>query len=657
MPKFRSLTTLLTVSFMAIAVLPMLCLVTFSGHSILRSQIDKSGNSLSELANFTLDILYRNLFERDGDVRVFAMNPIAVTMNPDFLTKTADSYAKIYQIYDLMVITDNHGVIVATNTHDYTGNPLPGAKELIGQSFAKETWFANALQVKPGTTDYADVEINPLVAKACGTAGEVIRFSSPIWRDGEVVGLWTNYVSWKRAVLATSDEAMAPFKKKNIAFTLIDKRGRVLIDGHSTTNGIQFDKNIATLGLQAAQQAVAYATHSPKESTRQHTHEAGLHDKNSRIIGWAWRHDSLGFPGFGWSALVCQSDSDALVDIYGLFFHILIASVLSVIGAMIFGVRLVHAIVRPINAVKQVMESVAQGDLTRRVELIGGQEIGQLAQATNQTIANLRALVARIAQSSQTLSQSAQTLSNTATQLVATSTQTGAQATQLSSATQMVSSHISSVATSSEELSASVKEVAGNVVANARIANTAAHQTKESDSLITKLGATSHKIGEVVNTISAIADQTNLLALNATIEAARAGDSGRGFAVVANEVKNLAQQTANATNDIREKIKSIQLDVSGVTQALATISQTVVSLDSSQQSISAAVEEQSATTNEMARTLTQVSQGSTDIAMQITGLADASNTVAQGAEDSQRAAAQLSQLAVDLKDLVATMRT
>jgi methyl-accepting chemotaxis protein len=458
-------------------------------------------------------------------------------------------------------------------------------------------------------------------------------------------------------VHAISDQAMLPFKGKGISLTLIDKSGRVLIDGNNPTNGLQLTTNLAALGLEAAQQAVAHATKAQRHTTQQFTHEFSSFNQQLQIIGWAWRKESLGFPGYGWSALISQSDAHAFAHLYDLFLHITIASVLSVIGAIIFGVRLVRSIVRPINAVKQVMESVAQGDLTKRVELVGGQEIGQLAQAANQTITNLRSLVARIADSAQTLSRSAQTLSTTATKLAESSTHTGAQATQLSSATLMVSSHITSVAASSEELSASVQEVAGNVTANARIANTAAQQTKQSDSLVSQLGTTSLKIGEVVNTISAIADQTNLLALNATIEAARAGDSGRGFAVVANEVKNLAQQTANATNDIREKIKSIQHDVSSVTQALATISQTVTTLDNSQQSISAAVEEQSATTNEMARTLTQVSQGSNDIAGKITGLAEASNSVAQGAEESQHAAAQLSQLAVDLNNLVATMRT
>jgi methyl-accepting chemotaxis protein len=420
---------------------------------------------------------------------------------------------------------------------------------------------------------------------------------------------------------------------------------------------MNLDINLATLGVEAAIQATSHSAALKSESVKNYTHEINKHSKEPQVNGWAWRKESLGFPGYGWSVLMCESEKKALAGFYHLFLIEAIASAIAVLGAALLGVWLARSIVRPINAVKQAMEAVAQGDLTRQVDLIGGQEVGQLATATNLTISNLRTLVGRIAESSTTLSAAAEELSATATQLVATSTQTGAQANTLSGAAQTVSSNIATVAAGSEELSASVKEVAGNMTATARVASEAAEQTKQSDSLIAKLGATSLKVGEVVNTISAIAEQTNLLALNATIEAARAGESGRGFAVVASEVKNLAQQTSTATSDIREKISSIQADVQGVTQALAAISQTVTSLDSSQQSISAAVEEQSATTSEMTRTLAQACQGSGDIASQVSGLAEASRAVAQGADDTKHAATQLAQLAVDLKKLIATMRT
>jgi methyl-accepting chemotaxis protein len=662
--KFRRLTTLLTIAFIAMAALPMALVIALSSQTALKENEKASGTNLAMLADSTLDIMYRNLFERYGDVQAFAMNPTAVAMDAAGLKVVANAFTDLYDFYDVMIVTDTEGNIVATNTTDFDGKPLPAAQEMVGKSLAAEKWLAGALSTGVGTTHYTDVEVNPVIAKACGTTGEVLRFSAPIRRDGKVVGLWTNYASWQRIVKSIGEQATSTLKEDGILLTLLDKEGRILIDGNDPTGAMKLDTNLATLGVEAAKQAISHnvasnvaSVESNSASERNYTREINKRSKEPQVNGWAWRKESLGFPGYGWSVLMRQDLSKALAGLYQLFLIEGIVSAVAVLVAALFGAWLARSIVRPINAVKQAMEAVAQGDLTRQVDLIGGQEVGQLATATNLTISNLRTLVGRIAESSTTLSAAAEELSATATQLVATSTQTGAQANTLSGAAQTVSSNIATVAAGSEELSASVKEVAGNMTATARVASEAAEQTKQSDSLIAKLGATSLKVGEVVNTISAIAEQTNLLALNATIEAARAGESGRGFAVVASEVKNLAQQTSTATSDIREKITSIQADVQGVTQALAAISQTVTSLDSSQQSISAAVEEQSATTSEMTRTLAQACQGSGDIASQVSGLAEASRAVAQGADDTKHAATQLAQLAVDLKKLIATMRT
>ena len=655
--KFRRLTTLLTMSYVIMAAVPMTLNLSLSSHSALASHEQKSGNHLALIADSSLDMIYRNLFERYGDVQAFAMNSTAVAMDSASLTSLTNAYTDLYDFYDLMIITDDKGLIVATNTIDFNGKPLPAAQELLGQSLGTQAWFTAALGAGVGVTNYADVEVNPHIIKACGTSGEALRFSAPIRRDGKVIGLWTNYASWKRIVKAICEQSVVRVKDQKIELTLIDQQGRILIDGNDPTGPMVLDVNLATSGLKSAITATAHNTTAKNESARDYTYETNTRSHVKQINGWAWRKESLGFPGYGWSALVRQEKSIALDDLYSLFWMEAITSLIAIFCATVLGLWLSRSIVRPIQAIEHVMIAVAQGDLTKRVELIGGQEVGHLATATNHTIANLCTLVGRIAESSTTLSAAAEELSATATQLVATSNQTGVQANTLSSAAQNVSSNIAAVAAGSQELSASVIEVAGNMVASVRVANEAAKQTKQSDGLVAKLGATSLKIGDVVNTISAIAEQTNLLALNATIEAARAGESGRGFAVVASEVKNLAQQTAIATGDIREKITSIQKDVQGVTQALAAISQTVSSLDSSQQSISAAIEEQSATTTEMTRTLAQASQGSGEIATQVSGLAEASRAVAQAADNAHRAVAQLTQLAVDMKTLVATMRT
>jgi methyl-accepting chemotaxis protein len=648
---FRSLTTLLATAFIAMAILPMLAVLMLSSRTALAENESSSGNSLAMMANSTLDIMYRNLFERYGDVQAFAVNPTAVAMDAAQLMNVADAYTDLYDFYDLMVISDVQGRIVAVNRSDLAGKPLPATQALIGQSLANQPWFATAMATPAGSSDYADVEHNQMVASATGEPGEVLRFSAPIRRDGTVVGLWTNFASWKRVILGIKDAVQTPLSSQHITLTMLDRSGRVLIDGNDPAGAMKVESNLATLGVQAAVTAVASTS-----TTQGMTSEINKRNGAPQVNGWAWRKESLGFPGYGWTVLMRQDRSAALSGIYQLFLLEALIAVSALVLAAGVGVWLARSIVRPIQAIGQVMGEVAKGDLTHTVDLIGGQEVGQLAHATNNTVATLRTLVGRISESSTTLSAAAEELSATATELVATSTQTDSQAKNVSGAAQSISGNIASVAAGSEELSASVKEVAGNTATTARVASEAASQASHGDALVAKLGATSLKIGDVVSTISAIAEQTNLLALNATIEAARAGESGRGFAVVAAEVKNLAQQTASATGDIRLQIGSIQADVKGVTEALATISQTINGLNASQQSISAAVEEQSATASEMTRTLSQASQGSGEIATQVTGLADAARAVAQGADDTQRAAQQLTKLATDLRTLIGSMK-
>jgi methyl-accepting chemotaxis protein len=649
MPRFGSLTALLMTAFISMAALPAFITIALSHQTALNETEERAGGQWAVIADTALDMIYRNLFERYGDVQAFALNPTARAMEPTALATLTDTYVDLYDFYDLMVITDTTGRVVAVNAKDRDGKPLP-ANDLVGQSLTDRPWFAAALTVPAGTTDYADVAQEAIIARICGTDGNVLRFSAPIRRDGKVVGLWTNYASWQRVVAEIASSCQEPFAGEQVQLTLLDRTGRVLIDGNKGT-AMNTAVNLVDLGILAATRATASS-----DTARGHTVEANKRSGAMQVNGWAWRKESLGFPGYGWSVLMRQEEAVALAGAYHLLTTELVAGVLVVFAAALVGLWLSRVIVRPIQAVERVMRAVADGDLTRRVEIKAGQEVGQLADSTNRTVDQLRTLVGRIAESSTTLAAAAEELSATATQLVSTSSETDVQAKSVAGSAQGVSDNISIVAAGSEELAASVKEVASNASAAARVASEAAAQTSRSDSLVTQLGATSAKIGEVIDTISAIAEQTNLLALNATIEAARAGEMGRGFAVVANEVKVLAQQTATATGDIRQRITSIQGDVQGVVTALAAISRTVTDLNSSQQSISAAVEEQAATASEMTRTLGEASQGAGEIARQINGLAEASQSVSQGADNTQHAAAQLTQLSSELHQLVKTMR-
>ena len=175
---------------------------------------------------------------------------------------------------------------------------------------------------------------------------------------------------------------------------------------------------------------------------------------------------------------------------------------------------------------------------------------------------------------------------------------------------------------------------------------------EETNRTISKLGDSSNEIGEVVKVITSIADQTNLLALNATIEAARAGEAGKGFAVVANEVKELANQTARATEDISQKVETIQIDSKESVDAIQKISVVIEKINDISNSIAGAVEEQTATTNEIVRNISEASQGSNEISTNIVGVADAARETSKAAGEAQISAETLKKIGEDLSHIV-----
>ncbi len=251
------------------------------------------------------------------------------------------------------------------------------------------------------------------------------------------------------------------------------------------------------------------------------------------------------------------------------------------------------------------------------------------------------------------LASSSEELTAVSQQMAGNAEETATQANVVSAASEQVSRNVSSVASASEEMQASIREIAKNANESARVAKNAVTVAQSTNETVKKLGESSQEIGNVIKVITSIAQQTNLLALNATIEAARAGEAGKGFAVVANEVKELAKQTAKATEDIGRKIDAIQGDTKGAVVAIEEIGTIINQINDISNSIASAVEQQTATTNEIGRSVTEAAKGVGDIAKNIGGVAVAAKNTTQGANDTQKASQELSHMAAKLQMVIA----
>ena len=264
--------------------------------------------------------------------------------------------------------------------------------------------------------------------------------------------------------------------------------------------------------------------------------------------------------------------------------------------------------------------------------------------------------IREVAVATATLTQASGELSNIATQVGANSEETSTQAGVVASASEEMSASVSTVSAASEEMSASINEIAKSAQDASRAASDAVALIQKTTETVTRLGASSTEIGNVIKTITAIASQTNLLALNATIEAARAGEAGKGFAVVANEVKDLAKETAAATEDIAARISRIQDDTKEAVKAIDEIAEVVVRISNVQSVIASAVEEQTATTKEISRSISEASRAASEITENISGVAQSAGNTASDAAKTRVAAGDLSQLATDLRGIVSAFR-
>jgi len=301
-----------------------------------------------------------------------------------------------------------------------------------------------------------------------------------------------------------------------------------------------------------------------------------------------------------------------------------------------------------VNTILKVVEAAAQGDLTKTVEVNDDGAIGSMAEGMSGFLNDLRSSISGIANTAGQVATQSGDIRDASGGVATNVKNTLEQSNAVSQAAGEVSANVQVVASGVEEMNASIREIANNANEAARVAGSAVSMADETNTTISRLGDASAEIGQVIKVITSIAQQTNLLALNATIEAARAGEAGKGFAVVANEVKELAKETAKATEDIGRKIEAIQTNTRQAVDAIQQISDVINKINDIQSNIASAVEEQSVTTAEIGQNVSEAARGSANIAdnigVVVEAAASSDDQVAVALEASKRLADAASEL-------------
>jgi methyl-accepting chemotaxis protein len=621
--------------------------------------------------------------------------------NSNPLIKSMNDYMVNYGIYKLMLLVDTKGSVVAVNSVDAKGANLDTAA-IQNMNFATEDWFKQAiagqfLKGRDGLTGtFVSAPIfHPLLAKLYGDEGYVMPFAAQQKNlNGDVIGVWVNFTDFNlvERILVDANRKMMEAGYENVGITLIDNRG-VLLAEYNPDFGDEFKRNpeyvlkanLVEKGLEPAKLAVSGKTGSMVATHFVH--------QEPHATGYAASLGAYTYPGLGWAVLVQQDAEVAYKLVNDISSDIVIELLLAFVALIAIGYWIGSNFAKPIRSITNTMRTLANGDKTVAIPYADrADEIGTMAEAVGVFKENAiqvdkmtaQAEADRVRQEQEreaarkrqaeqetemarkaaedkrksmneladgfeasvrgvvnAVGKAANQMQNLAQALAANAEETTRQSSVVAAAAEEASTNVQTVAAAAEELSSSIGEIGRQVVDSARIANEAVLESDKSSKIIQGLAEGADKIGEVVKLINDIASQTNLLALNATIEAARAGDAGKGFAVVAAEVKNLANQTSSATDEISGQIGAIQQSTQQVVEAIKSIGATIKDVDDIAGQINVAIEAQGQATREIARNVQEASSGTKEVTSNIVSVSQAANESGTAASQVLTAAQEL----------------
>jgi methyl-accepting chemotaxis protein/putative methionine-R-sulfoxide reductase with GAF domain len=543
-----------------------------------------------------------------------------------------------------------------------------------GEGLSGRSWKARDLVFVPDLGQMLDCCRAPVAQRAGVKSGVCI----PVIVDGNVIGTMDFFAmetvtlsDQRRETLRSVGRAassairclrlaeLAAEAAKNAKFVT-----ETLIQVLDKTNAAQTDVEVVEVALDAVRSGFGWTygscwlidpklnvltfmrdTGSVSEEFRRVTAQATFREGEG-LAGRTWKSRDLAFvPDLGQVHDCCRAPAAQRAGIKaGVCFPIMNGG--KVVGTMDFlgreAVELSQEWKDALRAIGRVISArFVRLEAERRREEMN-ENLGKILDKVDETSQNLSAVSEELLAGSQEMSKAADEMSS--------------QANSVSAGAEQVSNNVQTVATGIEEMGASIREIAKNAAEAAKVASVAVSVADKTNITVSQLGQSSAEIGKVIKVITSIAGQTNLLALNATIEAARAGEAGKGFAVVANEVKELAKETAKATEDISQKIEAIQRDTHEAVQAIDQIGLIIKQINEIQGTIASAVEEQTATTNEIASNVCEAAKASSEIARNITAVARAAMNTTEGIANTRSVAEDLARLAAELLNLVSLVK-
>jgi methyl-accepting chemotaxis protein len=641
--KFESIRTKLVASFALLSLLSLAAAAWLAYRQVYAGSIQSAGQTMRATANNLMDKIDRNLFERYGDVQAFAFHPAARGSAHD-MTAAMNFFVKAYGIYDLMIDAGADGRILAANSVDASGKTV-NAQALIGRSVKGQAWFEECMagRIRPGESYYSDVAPDPDVASLAGGKGMAINFSAPVYGpDGRPLRVWSNRASWDRIVGEITGQTTAALRAgsmKSAGVTVLSSGGRML-------------ETPADSGITEAVLGGLRSVKAVKSEPSGFALEHGQGGRGDQVVGYAAQQGFSVYKGQGWSVLVSGDAAELTASAADARTLILISGLLLAIFGGVAAYWLAGTVTTPVQRLVEVMERAGRGDLTAKADVESADEVGRLAEAYNHMIDGMREILASIRSNGSAMLDSGDRLHVIGEKMANNADLFASQANAVSAAGEQILVSIQQVSGGSEEMLAAIREISRNTQEASRVAQQAVTRANGTHETVEKLSGSSAEIGKVLQLITSIAEQTNLLALNATIEAARAGETGKGFAVVANEVKTLAKQTAEATQEIGRRIQAIQQDSRGAVDAIADIRNVIGSIHDISNVIAAAMEEQTATTTEIGRSLAEASRGVAEVTRNITGVAEAAQAASQDVAETRRASSDVTQAARTLESHV-----